>query len=816
MPNTQIFSWPLVIAMGLVFVFGRPVGAQPCEPEWTQDASGTPGVAGTVRAIAQWDDGTGEAIYVGWEGRAVGQISETVIARFDGDRWTALSDDLGSRIRGRARKIAVLDDGTGEALYVGGTIDRIGDREVLGIARWDGRSWSSVGDGLIGDLEELTMFDDGSGPAIYAGGSFFRSGGRNIGSLARWDGTQWIAAGAAAGMFGGDVESLAVRDGVLYIGGDWLSVDDVPIGRVVSWDGNAWSAVGGQIGFFPSDTVQAVCWHDDGSGPALYAAGRFAEAGGTPVSNIARWDGVQWSAVGGGLNGLVFDLASIRTSEGPRLVATGLFDQAGGVDQLRLAAWDGEEWGPMPGDMPGQGLNGSGGVDLQATDEGATDALYVGGTFSQTGRVGLQSIGRWFDGGWAPVGRWLGGTGSPVVTTLVELDDGSGPALYATGRFWAAGGEQAGNVARWDGQGWTPIGTELSAGDESALVRSLVVFDDGSGPVLYASGSFFLREGAAQSAVARWSGAAWEPVGLLPPGGSGITTLAVFDRGDGAALYAGGASSRSGPGGQTTNFVRWNGAEWEPAGGGVDGPVGDLIVHDDGSGPALFLIGQFMTRDGSAIQNLARWDGSTWSDVGGAAPTNPFSIVSDGGVLYVGGSFDSIGGVAAQGIAAWDGDDWTAFGLGIDGSVSAIAVHDDGSGPALYAAGNARRSGTQTIDNIARWDGSAWMPLESGLGSSREWVNALASHNDGSGPTLFAGGNFFDSGDVWTPLIATWRCPPGSCPADFDSDGRLTLFDFLAFQNAFDSGDLAADFDGDGRLTLFDFLAFQNEFDTGC
>ncbi|MEO1007980.1 MAG: S8 family serine peptidase [Planctomycetota bacterium] len=54
------------------------------------------------------------------------------------------------------------------------------------------------------------------------------------------------------------------------------------------------------------------------------------------------------------------------------------------------------------------------------------------------------------------------------------------------------------------------------------------------------------------------------------------------------------------------------------------------------------------------------------------------------------------------------------------------------------------------------------------------------------------------------------------CPADFDGDGELTIFDFLAFQNAFDLGDPAADFDGDGELTIFDFLAFQNAFADGC
>ncbi|MFI4916381.1 MAG: GC-type dockerin domain-anchored protein [Phycisphaerales bacterium JB060] len=64
---------------------------------------------------------------------------------------------------------------------------------------------------------------------------------------------------------------------------------------------------------------------------------------------------------------------------------------------------------------------------------------------------------------------------------------------------------------------------------------------------------------------------------------------------------------------------------------------------------------------------------------------------------------------------------------------------------------------------------------------------------------------------------AAWLGPLESpCRADFDGDGELTIFDFLAFQNAFDAGDLAADFDGDGALTIFDFLAFQNEFDAGC
>ncbi len=55
-----------------------------------------------------------------------------------------------------------------------------------------------------------------------------------------------------------------------------------------------------------------------------------------------------------------------------------------------------------------------------------------------------------------------------------------------------------------------------------------------------------------------------------------------------------------------------------------------------------------------------------------------------------------------------------------------------------------------------------------------------------------------------------------ACPADFDRNGRLNIFDFLAFQNAFASGLRSADFDRNGTLDIFDFLAFQNAFAAGC
>jgi hypothetical protein len=61
---------------------------------------------------------------------------------------------------------------------------------------------------------------------------------------------------------------------------------------------------------------------------------------------------------------------------------------------------------------------------------------------------------------------------------------------------------------------------------------------------------------------------------------------------------------------------------------------------------------------------------------------------------------------------------------------------------------------------------------------------------------------------VLRPIIA--------CAADLDGNGVLDLFDFLAFTNLFNAGDLEADFETDGVLNLFDFLAFVNTFNEGC
>ena len=62
------------------------------------------------------------------------------------------------------------------------------------------------------------------------------------------------------------------------------------------------------------------------SGGTLYAGGSFTTAGGSAANCIAQWDGSSWSALGSGMNNIVYALAV----SGGTLYAGGWFTTAGG------------------------------------------------------------------------------------------------------------------------------------------------------------------------------------------------------------------------------------------------------------------------------------------------------------------------------------------------------------------------------------------------------------------------------------------------------------------------------------------------------
>jgi hypothetical protein len=78
----------------------------------------------------------------------------------------------------------------------------------------------------------------------------------------------------------------------------------------------------------------------------------------------------------------------------------------------------------------------------------------------------------------------------------------------------------------------------LSGGGFTAGVRAFTVFDGGGGPRLHVGGGFRQSTGNPVSFVGRWEGQGWSALGSSV--GGPVLGLTVFDDGSGLALCVGG------------------------------------------------------------------------------------------------------------------------------------------------------------------------------------------------------------------------------------------------------------------------------------
>lgn len=307
---------------------------------------------------------------------------------------------------------------------------------------------------------------------LYIGGVFTRVGNTSASCIAKWDGSQWSTLG---GGMDNAVQAFAFgADGSVYASGAFLWATNnngtiIESPGIAKWDGEQWSDVGGGVseglfgGYF---FVHALAvWGAD-----LYAGGFFSGMGGVTARYIARWDGSAWSPVGSGMDDIVYEL----TIFGGKLIAGGSFLYAGGTQTRYVAQWNGSSWSALAG-----GLNyGVNGLAVSGTN------LYVGGNFSGAFNAGdvlipTSYVARWNGSSWSAVGAGMNNT---VDTVAV-----AGNTLFAGGIFTMAGGVSANHIAQWDGQAWSALGSGTSPDSGGgADVRTLATW----GTNLYAGGNF--------------------------------------------------------------------------------------------------------------------------------------------------------------------------------------------------------------------------------------------------------------------------------------------------------------------------------------
>ena len=327
--------------------------------------------------------------------------------------------------------------------------------------------------------------------------------------------------------------------------------------------------------------------------------------------------------------------------------------------------------------------------------------LIVGGFYSNaTGLPDTKSISRWDGSAFHSMGTgWGPDTVNAVWSLLVTDAIGGTNKLYVGGGFDTIAGQPAGCIASWDGTSFTPLAPTMTLVGINPLVTAMTVFDDGQGggPQLYIAGRFSAVGSTSANMIARWNGTSWSAVGtnLVPRNAtSEVDCLLVHDDGTGPALYAGGSNLRLGT--DTTNraVVKWNGTTWSAVGQALGGRTWSMVEFDgDGAGPAAPQIYAGGTQ--AAAGYIYKLDAGSWVPVVGAASASCFKLLVDNGTLYAGGSFTTVNGVASSRIISracpvirtCDGLDFNRDGniepLDVDAYFSVL-----GEGPCVGDIGN--------------------------------------------------------------------------------------------------------------------------------
>jgi trimeric autotransporter adhesin len=349
------------------------VAAQTCQIPWQTVGGGTSNEI--YRFIPFAEGGVTSLMALGRFSQA-GGVFTGAVARWNGLTWSAVGDVRHAGVAGAG---VVFDDGTGPALYVGGALYPSLGFNSHGVARWDGVAWAPVGEGLVPDVtgaSHLVVHDDGDGAALYAGGSFYfpqlGSGIHLPRNFARWTGSEWVPVGggtqriSALGSYD-DGTGPALFMTVASSSPLW---PNAPIHGCWRWNGQ-WTDVRGGWGFVTGQGF--VEWEVSGR-RLLLLAGSLG-TGSVSYSGLHRWTGSGWQQL------VTMSVNNPRTatvgSDG-WLYVGGDFAQINGAPLRIMARWNGEIWQALDGDQLHQGSVSS----IHIWDDGTGPGIFAGGTLN--------------------------------------------------------------------------------------------------------------------------------------------------------------------------------------------------------------------------------------------------------------------------------------------------------------------------------------------------------------------------------------------------------------------------------------------------
>lgn len=547
-----------------------------------------PGLNGLVLAVGV----VGNLVYAGGQFHRAGDLPVGDIAVWNGTEWSNMGGGAGPN------SIVNAIATNGADVYVGGGLTSVGGMPTSGIAKWNGSEWELLGDGLEGSVNAITM----DGNDVYACHTVVSVYGTVVESwVKKWDGSEWTTVGVhldGSSIFEDQLTSLSFVEDELFVGGlnslwkleygVWVPL---PVAGCLTlsphqgqlYVGGYFSAAGSMralnIARFDGSALVPVAGPDCNGLPGevntIAIAGNDAYVGGnfgSPLSganHVVRWDGAQWTPIGSSFDGEVLTIA-VRGTE---IFAGGEFSHSGNLVVNRIARWDGSRWGSMGGASDA----------VRSIVVWKNEAYAAGG--SHLNNVLVNGVGRWDGTTWHSLGGGVSGDMSSVFTLAAGED-----ALYAGGRFLAAGGVTVNRIAKWDGTSWSALGPGLSQHPFTIAV---------DGELVYAAGVFNVAGGVTVNGVAMWDGTEWHALG------SGLSLSGRSSVLVGHDLFVGGSFSRAN--GQVVNNVaRWDGTQWHSLGGGVragDRNVLALAATDQ----HLYVGGEFRVAGDKGSMYFGKW-----------------------------------------------------------------------------------------------------------------------------------------------------------------------------------------------------------------
>jgi hypothetical protein len=514
------------------------------------------------------------AVYVGGSFTAADTVTASGVVRLDDGTFTALGEFTyyGSASTASVKALALTpgaaDDGTQTLVYAGGEFTTAGDSASPSWAVYDGTGWSAPWGPVDNVVRALAPVSVDGREGVVVVGSFVSSGELRITHAGMWLGEGWQTFGQGVSYdpyADGNVFAVSVESpGVVVAGGYFDQAGPVRVGSIARWTPCGWAALG--TGVAASNGLGKICAMARLGGD-LYVTGSFSRAGDGAASNIARWDGTSWSAVGGGLSGTGYALTVL----GGRLYVGGSFGAAGTATASAVAVWDpqtsswsalgnapvydddvlaltalGERYLVIGGEYNAfrrnnrdvvRGLNGMVLFDTQAPLDPADpasgyfvlagvkrslgpgtvralqvlgDDLFVGGAFDT---AGVMELGAAQETGFAAqnLAVWHFGTdgtwASPGGTDqpVQALTALEGARLAVAGWFTVAGPVPAAGVAELDPAtgAWSAYGSGLGGGLRGVLHGEALGVDPAAG--LWVGGTFNTAGGHPSCGLALWS-----------------------------------------------------------------------------------------------------------------------------------------------------------------------------------------------------------------------------------------------------------------------------------------------------------------------